>query len=80
MKFDLYPNPATNEFYISLSNHSVDATYRIYDLVGRLQTEGLISKYHTSTTVDTDSYANGIYILVIKSGDQISTGKILIGK
>jgi len=80
MKFDLYPNPATNEFYISLSNHSADATYRIYDLVGRLQTEGRISKYHTSTTVHTDSFANGIYILVIKSGDQISTGKILIGK
>ncbi len=78
--FSLYPNPAANELNLTLQNMNSNASYEIYDMIGKLQLKGTVSKYHSQKSIDISGLQNGIYVVVVKSGEYIAGKKLLISK
>ncbi|UII24169.1 PKD domain-containing protein [Fulvivirga ligni] len=75
--FNVYPNPAENEFTIAVdSDIRDDASFVIYNLSGTSVKEGALTGSHTQ--VDTDNMTAGIYLLKVISGDSIMHSKISI--
>lgn len=71
---EVYPNPTNSLLHIQSDN---DNTYEwaLTDMSGkRLQT----GRSNGETSIDTRSFAPGIYLLVISEGDKISTHKVSI--
>lgn len=78
--FVLYPNPAKNELTISAQNLSDDAVYTIYDMNGRSQLSGTISKYYADIRVNIDALKSGLYFVSIENGEMRATQKLLVVK
>ena len=74
----LYPNPATNEVFISIS----DKTFNTFDVtiansLGQiLERKTNIDKSQTSLNVS--NYTSGIYFITIKAGESIATKKLVV--
>lgn len=71
-EISVYPNPTTGVINIE-GVESVDATYKVYDISGRLIKADLAGNQSISLDV-----AAGIYILEIKDGESVSTIKIQV--
>ena len=81
---NLFPNPADNHFTIDLGSNNKKVEVTISDITGKI--------IHTTTTDDPDSYrenkievntdgfAEGIYIVRIQAGEFITTKKIIVKK
>lgn len=68
----VYPNPASSKITISASD-LYNSNYRIVNALG----ETMVDEVYTSTvTLDTESWANGIYLFISSSGNR----KIIISK
>jgi hypothetical protein len=73
---NVYPNPATNELNISISNEMVNAVYTITDLAGKTV---LTDNFTTSLmNVDLSSLVAGQYILTVSSENEVMTEKITV--
>ena len=71
-KVELYPNPSTNAFHISVDAKKVE----IYSLTGQLiQTE---NNCVANKEINISNLAKGIYIVKITNSDAISVSKKLI--
>ncbi len=75
----LYPNPATNEVYISLS----DKTYSNFDItiansLGQVLQNKTNIDNTSIATINVSNYASGIYFVTIKAGESIATKKLVI--
>jgi len=69
----LFPNPAENEIYLLNESFNVtDATYFIYDQVGKLVEAG---EWHGAA--DLNSLSSGLYTLLIKADSEIRQGRFL---
>jgi hypothetical protein len=70
----IFPNPATDLLHIQLDN---DKTYEwtLTDLSGKTLLSG---KATGETVLDTKSFASGMYLLQIRSDNNISTCKVLV--
>jgi alpha-amylase len=74
----LYPNPATAQVRLELSSPAATATVRVYDLRGRLvRTESFSGR---SLTLNTSTWAQGVYFLRIQAGAAVSTQRLLVSK
>jgi hypothetical protein len=63
-QINIYPNPAVNEFLLELpSKVDSDVTIQMIDQVGRVQNCGIIHSGRNSTTINVESFSQGIYIL-----------------
>uniref|UniRef100_UPI0040488D0B T9SS type A sorting domain-containing protein n=1 Tax=Mariniflexile sp. TaxID=1979402 RepID=UPI0040488D0B len=73
---NIYPNPASDEFQITLSNAvEKNAEATIYDINGRqVKSSKLISKLQSISIAD---LSKGLYVVKIKNGDSQSTSKLL---
>jgi len=65
----IFPNPATE--YIRIDNASVNTTYTIIDLSGRIVAKG---KLNSGNTISVEHFTNGVYILQLNDKDH--SGKI----
>ena len=76
----IYPNPAKNSITISSSNKSNENIEMvIFDMHGKI----ILSRQiilNDNTTINVSSLAEGIYTVVLKSSDKISTNKLIINK
>lgn len=76
-KFSVYPNPTTNDVTINLSNFDNEAvSISVNDVFGRLVyrvEEEVVSNKKINTT----DWADGIYIVSVKSGDNVYTKKLI---
>ena len=72
----VYPNPANESIYISMSAKLVNSTLSIIRLDGKtvLNSTILESQYHFNTT----HFQNGTYLLLIQSEKEVKTMKIVI--
>ena len=76
----IYPNPAEDKINIEFSGSQTDdpAEARLYDLNGNLV------KYEKNKTllmdIDVSNLKEGVYVLVIKRGTQITNYKIIRGR
>lgn len=78
LDFDLYPNPAQNNLYISSSNFNIDnATIEIYNTIG----QKVLSTQYNKEMVDISNLQNGIYFVNISTkGLSVSPKKIIISR
>jgi hypothetical protein len=76
----LSPNPTENQVTINYSGFEKDISYFVYDLTGRLMTQGELSVNQNNQVLQTGSYPSGIYIVVIKEGNLLVSQHKLIKK
>ena len=67
----LYPNPATGTVSLAYELPTATAVVALYDLSGRLITEKALGGSSGSLTLAVGTYAAGVYLVVVKEGDQI---------
>lgn len=75
----VYPNPATNEVYISLS----DKTFNNFDItiansLGQILERKTNVDNASRATINVSNYSSGIYFVTIKAGESISTKKLVV--
>lgn len=69
----VYPNPTADQLNIKLSNtNDLPDNYNIYNVLGQLIASKEISNDY-DLTVNTSSFANGVYYIKIEKGSQSST-------
>jgi DNA-binding beta-propeller fold protein YncE len=76
----LSPNPTQDTVTIQYNGFEKDMAYFVYDLTGRLMTQGELSIKQNNQALQTSSYPSGIYIVVIKEGNLLVSQHKLIKK
>ena len=76
-KFNVYPNPATDEFYITASKETIDKI-TLCDLTGRTILTLIPENEQETISVKTSHLPHGIYIVQVESRQQIYTVKIVL--
>lgn len=78
---DIYPNPASSSFNLSLQlKNANDVTMEIYDAKGQLMKQEVYNNLGSNAevkTINIDDLANGVYIVKLTS-DKISVSKKLV--
>ena len=71
----IYPNPATDQLYISLPDNTPTAQLELYSLLGAklLQTQ-----VHHQTPIDISQLPKGMYVYRLRVGSSTHNGKLLI--
>src|SRR5690606_9538681 len=75
----LYPNPATNEVFIGISNKSFnnfDVT--VVNSLGQILERKTNIENTAQTAVNVSNYAAGIYFITIKAGENVTTKKLVV--
>lgn len=75
LRFDMYPNPASDELTIQLPSGSEVASVEFYDYLGRLALTQNISQ--TSNHINVQNLSAGVYILKVLADDKIGTQKFI---
>ena len=75
----LYPNPATNRFWILRSNNNHEMEITISDINGEEIYSGH-SKNNDRLVIDIDSFSNGIYTVLIKVSNSSIVKKLVVLK
>jgi hypothetical protein len=71
----VYPNPINNYFNISCD---VPVRYLIIDLTGKVLQKGVVEKGLSTVSLNSSSFASGIYLLKIEGENFHQTRKVLI--
>ena len=77
-QYTIFPNPATDELFISTPNSTGKAEATLYDLSGRLLQRTALQQ--GVSVLNVTDYPNGCYILRITNGDFVQTEKIIKAK
>ncbi|MBN8565556.1 MAG: T9SS type A sorting domain-containing protein [Flavobacteriales bacterium] len=62
----LSPNPTQDLVTIHYNGYKENLSYAVYDLAGRLMTNGELSVNENNHLVKTESYPTGVYVVVVK--------------
>lgn len=79
MNWNLFPNPATNQLTISLTNNLKEVDVIITDITGKIIYK-TISKGDRQLDVNTSDFAEGVYLVQIQTENFISTKKVIVVK
>ena len=74
----VYPNPATTEVSFEYSSESEATQVQLFDLLGNLVFNNTFSK--ESSTVNTSSLNNGVYIYKLATANHSSVGRLIVNK
>jgi hypothetical protein len=78
-KIKIYPNPAIDRINIENTGNTLSGgTINIYDINGRLVMNRLLDKNEISVQIDLNGFVQGIYLLEVKNGNEVSRSRILI--
>lgn len=77
--FSMYPNPATNEVFISLSDQTLD----VYDIsitnsLGQVLQRKTNITNSSQTSLNVSGYSAGIYFVTIQAGNSTATKKLVV--
>jgi hypothetical protein len=72
--FKIFPNPATNEIYISSGNGSILDKINIYNQLG----QKVLSKNQIINPIDVSELKSGIYMIELLSGNSTNRKKLFI--
>lgn len=75
LKFDMFPNPASENITIQLPSGSEEAKVEFYDYVGRLALSKKITL--NNKNINVTSLTSGVYILKVVSADRIGSQKFI---
>jgi uncharacterized protein YjdB len=70
----IYPNPVTNELTIEFEGNTVETEFNVVNSIGQVVSSGIILE---KTVVKTESFAPGIYLVRIKSGNTFEFRKVI---
>lgn len=78
VKFDIYPNPASNSFNLVLGTLNNDMKVEVINALGQV----VISKNNLveKNEIDIQSLAKGVYFVKVTSGNESNTSKLIISK
>lgn len=71
LQMGLYPNPATNVFYL---NTNEKATVTMYDLAGRL----VVSQNYTTAGINVGHLSKGVYVVQTQIGNNKDVQKLIV--
>lgn len=75
----IMPNPATDGFTVGFENvFQQVGTLRVYDVLGRIQTEEVLPPGQKQTKISSGSWKPGLYLVRYQSGGKVMSGKVLI--
>lgn len=72
--FSAYPNPANTS--VTVQAHTTVSQIEITDMLGRVITT--IAPTSSSTTINTETFAEGVYLLRVKNGNSVTTQKLSV--
>ncbi|HMN33526.1 MAG TPA: DUF4465 domain-containing protein [Chitinophagaceae bacterium] len=75
LKVSIYPNPVLNQLFIQ-NNEDENLMVSIYNISGTLINNWKVEKWNTQS-INTSSFAKGIYLLKLQTSKEISYQKIL---
>ena len=75
LKFEMYPNPASDKVSIQLPSGAENATVEFYDSLGRLALSKKVTRINNK--MDVNALSKGIYILKVFTADQIGSQKFI---
>ena len=70
----VFPNPAGKEVFINSEN--IIESVKIYNLAGKLIFSNDCNKSKTSISVN--NYEEGVYLIVTKNADGLTTNKLIV--
>lgn len=73
---NVYPNPASNELFVSFPDEFFSNEITIFDTLGRQVFR--VSNYENNSSIDISFLNNGMYILKMKSNNSEQSKKIII--
>ncbi|NUM30881.1 MAG: T9SS type A sorting domain-containing protein [Bacteroidetes bacterium] len=73
-----YPNPAKNKTVINVEFSSREASLKIYNVLGILVEEIIISKDKKSIILDVTEYKEGIYLYTLEADGQKITKRMTV--
>ena len=82
-RFNVFPNPATNEVYINMKKDAGSAAViKIYNAKGQQMLEQIIGSIPSDPfRIDLGNYTNGIYTITVKVGDfRVKSAKMIISR
>ncbi len=73
----MYPNPAQNEVYFDITGFAItgDVAIAITSIDGRL-----LKSFRNVSKINTADLLNGMYFVIVKKGNFVSTQKLIIEK
>jgi uncharacterized surface protein with fasciclin (FAS1) repeats len=74
VKFDIYPNPASD--YITINSEKGIESLIIRDIAGRIVNQ--LYNLSTSERIELNGYKSGMYLVSMKNGNSVSTKKLII--
>ena len=75
LKFEMFPNPASDKVRIQLPSGAENATVEFYDSLGRLALSEKVTRINNK--MDVNSLSKGIYILKVFTADQVGSQKFI---
>ena len=75
LKFEMFPNPASDNVSIQLPSGAENATVEFYDSLGRLALSKKVTRINNK--MDVNALSKGIYILKVFTADQIGSQKFI---
>lgn len=74
--FSAYPNPASGQLTVALGNTAGQATITLTDAAGRVVLQDMSAT--DRMVVNTSAYANGVYMLTVRTGHGVHSARIAI--
>jgi hypothetical protein len=74
---EIYPNPSTGKFSISLPGNYSTATIQIINSIGEIVYVSMVTS-QTSKQIDLKNLPDGIYFVNVISGHELMRGKIVV--
>jgi len=74
---DVYPNPSSGSFVLSINNDSRESDVIIFNEIGQKVFQKVINN-NMYTTINTSSFKNGIYSIQINIGGKILSKKVVV--
>jgi len=74
VRFDIYPNPASD--FINISSENGIESLIIRDIAGRVVKE--LTNLSSSERIEISGYKSGMYLVSMKNGNSVSTKKLIV--
>ena len=78
IEINIYPNPTTGKFYISVKGLRNEASLNIIDVTGKVILNETLSSETTTKQVDFSTLPKGIYAVKVVSGDVVKISRIVV--
>lgn len=81
-QMDIYPNPSNGIFTIELNKKANNASYKIFNMEGRVVASSKISSsgFETKQQVNVSHLPNGTYVVQVENGAETFSKKLIIKK